>query len=126
MVTVYRQRAGLDVESMLFEKIKESLGRIRGGESSAERVLLVVPAQYTLAAEEAAFEKLGTQGLMDLQIVSGNKLREDILKETGRSGRTPINSIGRSMVLRRVASKAAPSTLPPPWFQNTTAVCAAG
>jgi len=82
----------------LFEKIKEDLAAIPG---SFERVILVVPAQSTLSAEEDAFRFIGGKGFLTLNVVSGEKLRQDILSETGGSGRTPVNTIGRGMILRR-------------------------
>ena len=82
----------------LFAKIKDDMASVP---ASLDRVLLVVPAQSTLSAEEAAFEHIGGKGFLTLNVVSGEKLRQDILRTTGGSGRTPISTIGRGMILRR-------------------------
>ena len=86
------------LKDALFGKIKDDLAKIPTG---FERVLLVVPAQSTLSAEEEAFAHIGGKGFLTLNIVSGEKLRQDILHETGGSGRTAVNTIGRGMILRR-------------------------
>ncbi|MBR5731235.1 MAG: hypothetical protein IKX89_04760, partial [Firmicutes bacterium] len=82
----------------LFKRIREDLEK--GG-----RVLLVVPAQSTLSMEEEALKEVDPRGFFRLNIISGGKLREDILAHEGGSGRTVINTIGRSMLLRRIASQ---------------------
>ncbi len=107
MLTIYRIPAAADADRLTFEKIGESLARIRGGSGQAKQVILIVPAQSTLGSEEAAFEVLGEEGFFDLHIVSGGKLRSDILRETGGPGRTAVDTLGRSMLLRKVARDAS-------------------
>ena len=75
-------------------------------ESKAKNKLLIVPAQLTLSAEQAAFDITKKDGFFDLQIMSGNKLRSEIIAKTGGSGRAPINTLGRSMILRKCAKEA--------------------
>ena len=83
----------------LFKRIREDLQKEDG------RVLLVVPAQSTLSAEEEALKEVDPRGFFRLNIISGGKLREDILAREGGSGRTVINTIGRGMLLRRITSR---------------------
>ena len=82
------------LKDALFSKIKDDLDSIP---AKFERVLLVVPAQSTLLAEEEAFSHIGGKGFLTLNVVSGEKLRQDIMHETGGSGRVMINTIGRGM-----------------------------
>ncbi len=81
----------------LFEKIKTDL---EGGR--AEAVVLVVPAQFTLTAEEEAFGALGGEGFLDLHVMSGEKLRSIISAELGFSGKTAVTSVGRQMLIGRI------------------------
>ena len=74
-------------------------------ESKAERKLIIVPAQLTLSAEKALFDGFSAQGFFDIHVMSGNKLRGEILSKTGGPGRTPINTLGRSMILRKCAKE---------------------
>jgi len=75
--------------------------------SKAPQKLLIVPAQLTLSAEQAAFEYFGkgaeSFGFFDFHVMSGNKLRAEIIKKTGGPGRTAISNLGRSMILRKCA-----------------------
>jgi len=88
----------------------ESLFKAISG-SSAPQKLLIVPAQLTLSAEEAAFDALGKGnddfGFLDLHIMSGNKLRTEIMNKAGGPGRTAINNLGRSMILRKCAKDSS-------------------
>ena len=89
----------------MFEKIREDLAKIPG---SFKRVILVVPRQSTFSLEEEALDALGGKGFFTLNVVSAEKLRGDIIRHTGGSGRVSVNAIGRSMVLRRAAGRLAP------------------
>ena len=105
MLNLFCGREALDKEAFLFSKIKESLEAVRAGETNAKRILLIVPAQFTLKAEEAALSHLQAKGFFDLHIMSGNRLRSRILSEVGQTGKTAINSMGRNMLLRKIAAE---------------------
>ncbi|MDO5441932.1 MAG: hypothetical protein Q4F55_05205, partial [Bacillota bacterium] len=82
--------------------------------SEAPEKLLIVPAQQTLSAEEAAFDvlgkSLGKEGFFDFHIMSGNKLRSEILSKVGGPGKTMIDALGRSMILRKCVKELADSS----------------
>ena len=107
MLKVFYGRASQDLSSFMYSRISNSLESIESGASAAKQILLIVPAQYTLKAEEDALDSIGTDGFFKLKIVSENKLRQDILKETGALGRTVVNSLGRSMLLRKLIKDQA-------------------
>ena len=98
---VFCCESDISLKDALFEKIRKDLSN---APAKIARVLLVVPAQSTLSAEEEAFAHLGGKGFLTLNVVSGEKLRQDIMHETGGSGRTAINTIGRGMILRRAVA----------------------
>ena len=93
------------LRSEMYKRIDEDLKLIRSGESKAERVILIVPAQETLQTEEEGFKFLGGKGFFDFAVMSGAKLRSEILKETGKPDKIAINTIGRKMLLRRITGK---------------------
>ncbi len=95
--------AGL--RASLFEQIKMDLASIP---ERFERVLLAVPRQSTFSMEEEALNALGGKGFMTLNVVSAEKLRQDVLRQTGGSGMVSINAIGRSMVLRWAVKACEP------------------
>ena len=92
----------------MYKRIEAQLSDIRQGKSSAERVILVVPAQSTLQTEEEGFRYLGGKGFIDFAVMSGARLRSYVLSETGSPDKTAVNTIGRKMLLRRIASKRRP------------------
>jgi ATP-dependent helicase/nuclease subunit B len=106
MLNIYYGRESIDREAFLFDRIKERLTVLRQKRSGAERLLLVVPAQYTLKAEEAAFAHLGEEGFLDLQILSGNRLRHQIFHETGKPNKVVVNALGRMLLLRSVVRES--------------------
>ncbi len=87
----------------LIEPLTMNSGELR----APRQVVLVVPAQYTLRAEERAFRSLGGDGFFDFHIMSGNRLIHQIVHETGGPGLTPVNNLGRTMMLRRIARNRA-------------------
>lgn len=91
----------------MYNRIASQLKDIRAGRINARRIVLVVPAQSTLMAEEEGFKALGDEGFFDFLIMSGARLREEILKECGSPGKTVINTIGRRMLLRKIAGEKA-------------------
>ncbi len=107
MLTIYSAQRQKDLEDRLFQLIGNSLADIRSGRSQARRVLLIVPAQTTMKAEQEAFARLGDQGFLDLHIMSGNRLIQQILRECGGPGLTPVSSLGKSLLMRRTAARNA-------------------
>ena len=103
MLSIIADRSSRRLEDVLFDRIKERIAEMRSGKSGAERIILVVPAQFTLKAEELAFERLGGPGFFDFHIMSGNKLEQEIVREMGGPGLTPVNTLGRTMLLRKAA-----------------------
>ncbi len=108
MLNIYCGRESRDREAFVFDRIGKRLAALRQDASAARRVLLVVPAQYTLKAEEAAFFHLKEDGFLDLQILSGNRLRQRILHETGKPDRVAVNALGRSLLLRTQLRRSLP------------------
>ena len=90
------------LREQMYKKIREQLDDIRSGRINAKRIVLVVPAQATLLAEEEGFFYLKEKGFFDFLVMSGARLREEILKETGKPSETVINTIGRNMLLRKI------------------------
>ena len=105
MLTIFTARASSDLPALMLDRIGEDLENIRNGKSAAKQIVLIVPAQFTLQAEEAAFRRFDAKGFFDFHIMSGARLNQQILKETGFPKTTPINTLGRVMLLRRIASQ---------------------
>lgn len=91
-------RAGKGKSYYIYNEIRE---QIRAA-ASTERLLLIVPEQYTLQAERDFLDKTGLTGIMQLEILSFSRLAERVLNEVGGLNRVIINEQGRNMVLRRI------------------------
>lgn len=96
-------------------KINIIIGRIGSGKSTLIAdmiknninngnipVYLIVPEQFTLRSERNLVEKMGVPGLIDVEVLSLNRLVNKILEEAGGLTRIPLNDMGRNMVLRRI------------------------
>ncbi|MDO4552087.1 MAG: PD-(D/E)XK nuclease family protein [Bacillota bacterium] len=129
MLRIYYGRENVDKDRFLFDGVREALkalgqeaGREPGpsgggplpgpaappaGGLPAERVMLLVPDQYTLQAERDVFTWLQTEGMMDLEVLSPNRLAVRVLEETGGSRRPRIDRYGRHILLTKLLGEAA-------------------
>jgi len=96
-VTIIKAQQAEELFALLLEQINRDL-------NADENVILVVPAQASLLVERGVFDALGKKGFFKLRIIRGQKLHEEILHECGYPGLVAINTIGRSMLLRKIAS----------------------
>ncbi|HML36421.1 MAG TPA: exodeoxyribonuclease V subunit gamma [Bacillota bacterium] len=96
MLHIYYGRENLDKEKFLFDRIAGDLSL------PEQKVLLLVPEQFTLQAERNAFSYLKVDGLMDLEVMSQSRLGFKVLSEVGGSSRVPIDKYGRHMLLAKI------------------------
>ena len=66
---------------------------------AGQRVLLLVPEQYTLQAERELVERLDLPGFLDMEVLSPSRLRRRIREIGGRDPIAPLDSRGSSMVI---------------------------
>lgn len=92
MLNIFYGRESIDKENFIYDNI--------GG-----RALLIVPDQFTLEAERGLFAQLGTEALIDIEVLSMSRLGYRLLEELGGSKRTFIDKYGRHMILSSVAVK---------------------
>ncbi len=99
MLHIYYGRENLDKDRFLFDRIADQLNQ------GQQKILLLVPDQFTLQAERNAFSYLGVDGLMDLEILSQSRLGFKVLYETGGSDRVPVDKYGRHMLLAKILAE---------------------
>ena len=83
------------------------LRTVRESRQEGRRMILYVPEQYTLQAERDLITGLGLPGLLDIQVVSPRKLRQQVRERMGSGVRKPLNEFGRAMAVHRVMSENA-------------------
>lgn len=102
MINLYYGRENLNKEQFLFDEIKAQLAEIRLKKGACEKILLLVPDQFTLQAERNAFDYLKIPGMLELEITSISRLGAKILKETGGAKREHVDQYGRHMLLSQI------------------------
>lgn len=70
-----------------------------------QRVLLLVPEQYTLQAERELIHSLDLPGLMNIDVLSPTRLGRRIQEAAGRQPLAPLNESGRRMALAQALSQ---------------------
>lgn len=119
MLHIYYGRENLDKEKFLFDRIAGDLSLPGDPLSDSavpgagqpddprpeQKILLLVPDQFTLQAERNAFAYLGVDGLMDLEVMSQSRLGFKILSEVGGSSKVPIDKYGRHMLLAKILTE---------------------
>lgn len=99
-------RAGKGKSYYIYNEIKRNIEN-----HGKERLILLVPEQYTLQAERDFMEKTGLQGIMQLEILSFSRLAQRVFDEVGGLTRVIINDQGKNMVLRRVMDQVGEELL---------------
>ncbi len=96
MLNIWYGRERIDREKFIYSSIEKG-----GGQA-----IVIVPDQYTLEAEKQAFRNLGTDVLLDVEVLSLSRLGQRILSKTGGDRRTFIDKYGRYMILSGIIADA--------------------
>ena len=83
---------------------------LRAAETSMKagrRLILYVPEQYTLQAERDLITGLKLPGLLEIQVISPRKLRQQVKERAGSGVKSLLNEMGRAMALHRVMTDKA-------------------
>ena len=83
------------------------LRTVRESRQEGRLLILYVPEQYTLQAERDLITGLSLPGLLDIQVISPRKLRQQVRERMGSGARKPLNEFGRAMAVHRVMSENA-------------------
>lgn len=86
----------------LFSTVVEAMGQHARHDEGA---MLLVPEQFTLAAERALMERLHLQGMFTLAVLSPSRLYEHVLEDAGRDGREPLSDAGRRMAISQALER---------------------
>ena len=75
--------------------------------AAGRRLILYVPEQMTLQAERDLITGLVLPGLLDIQVISPRKLRQQVRERMGSGARKPLNEFGRAMAVHRIMAESA-------------------
>ena len=84
---------------------------------AGRRLILYVPEQYTLQAERDIITGLKLPGLLDIQVISPRKLKQQVREQTGTGTRRPLNEMGRAMAVHRVMTEQEENLV---YYRNMT------
>ncbi|MCR5565484.1 MAG: PD-(D/E)XK nuclease family protein [Clostridiales bacterium] len=74
---------------------------------AGRRLVLYVPEQMTLQAERDLIAGLDLPGLLEMQVISPRKLRQQVRERMGTGVKRPLNEMGRAMAVHRVMTEQA-------------------
>lgn len=93
-------RAGSGKTYQIFKEIKD---RILSGTNN--KLILLVPEQFTLQTEYDFITKMDMPGIIDLEILSFERLTYKVFSQVGGLKKVEINELGKTMILRRLFEK---------------------
>lgn len=93
-------RAGSGKTYQIFKEIKD---RILNGANN--KLILLVPEQFTLQTEYDIITKMDMPGIIDLEILSFERLTYKVFNQVGGLKKIEINELGKTMILRRLFEK---------------------
>jgi len=95
-------RAGKGKSHQIFREIEQNLQN--GGK---QRLILLVPEQFTLQSERDLIQKLNLPGIMRVEVLSVSRLAVRVFNEVGGLTRTLLNEQGKNMVLRKIIDEVS-------------------
>ena len=84
--------SGSGKTSVIHEKI---LGSVKNG----EKVMLIVPEQYSFESERALFERLGAAGMRTVEVLSFKRLANSIFREYGGLSASYVDDAGKLLAM---------------------------
>ncbi len=74
-------------------------------ESKKKKLFLIVPEQYTLQAEIDLINDMNVEGVIDIEVMSFNRLCHHVLTDMGGFSEIEVNNLGKAMVLRSILDR---------------------
>ncbi|MGB5824434.1 MAG: PD-(D/E)XK nuclease family protein [Proteocatella sp.] len=99
MLNLLASRYNEEIENEVFSRIKIDF-------KEGKKVYVVVPEQFTLQNEIKLMETLNIQALMDVKVMSFNKLAIEAFSIEGGLKRRYIDNIGKSMAVKKIFQKS--------------------
>lgn len=97
MLNVYYGDNTRNREKFIFDRI-----------DPGERTILIVPDQYSLRAEQLAFEYLGTDSFLNLMVADFSSLGHKVVSKAGIREDRLIDKYGRHMILSEIIENLSP------------------
>ena len=92
------------LRQMIIKKAGKSLASMG---KDRTKYIVVVPEQYSMQTQRELVLEHPAHVLMNIDVLSFGRLAHRVFEETGTDRRTVLDDIGKSLLLRRVASRCA-------------------
>ncbi|MBP3737136.1 MAG: helicase-exonuclease AddAB subunit AddB, partial [Lachnospiraceae bacterium] len=93
--------SGAGKSSMLYEDV---IRRSLKTPDHSVHYVFVVPDQYTLQVQKDLVLAHPNRGIMDIEVLSFNRLTHRIFEETGAGTQTLLDDTGKNLIVRRIAA----------------------
>lgn len=70
-------------------------------EKGEDKLILIVPEQFTFQAERELIEVLDSPGIIDVEVLSFSRLMDRLMEEVGGAVKVKLSSIGKHMALQK-------------------------
>ena len=84
-----------------YQVYKDIIGR--SVEEPKRNFLIIVPDQFTIQTQRDLVMASPRKGILNVDVLSFNRLAYRVFEETGGKQRTVLNDVGKSFVLRKIA-----------------------
>lgn len=88
-----------------YGKTKKVLDKLKENHEKSLPSYLMVPEQFTLQSELSLMEHIGADSLMDIKVMSFERLAKEVLSRHGGIKKPYIDEIGKHMALRAIFDK---------------------
>lgn len=72
-----------------------------------KKYIVLVPEQFTMQTQKDLVMASPRKGIMNVEVLSFNRLAQRVFDETGENGRTILNEVGKNFVIRKIANNEA-------------------
>ena len=97
--------SGSGKSTAIHKQIIEASGRSMQDLRSKDRYIVLVPEQYSMRTQMELVTESPDRGIMDIDILSFGRLSYRIFEETGTSQGTVLGEIGKSLLIKRAATR---------------------
>ncbi len=100
MLKIIAGPASCGKSSLLFRKIREEAAK-----APERNFILCVPEQFSLTSMRRIMETAEPYGILNIDVLSFNRLSHRIFEEAGGDSREVLDDTGKNLILRRIASE---------------------
>ena len=72
-----------------------------------KKYIVLVPEQFTMQTQKDLVMASPRKGIMNVEVLSFNRLAQRVFDETGENNRTILNEVGKNFVIRKIANNEA-------------------